>query len=483
MNFDYTLYKSLYSDIKNFNKNDAYEHYINIGNKENRICNKNMLIKIKNLYKGFNYEFFKKLYPEYLKLLINNSDIAIAYLYKNNITENINNLNDLLRLYPYFDYNFYMDLYTDLLKNGINNLEKSLIHYYRFGKNEKRFCNLMELLSFYEHFDYKFYIELYEDLPKNNINDLKSSIIHFHNFGRFENRFTNLIDLKNQYDGFDYKFYLSLYPDLLEKNIDTESKTLFHYYNHGKKENRIYNLQKFLEFNQFINKLIDKQMIKLKYINDNNYNNFQILTRTHNRPYSFNNNYNSLISQNYPKNHYNHLVSYHNNDTYNYLVNYNENITKLCVKEIKIIKDKDNIYPYNLYLNDLLQITNDNTWLIFVDDDDLFVNNYCLNGINSEINRIKKEHKNDNFILFWRVYRCDQLTGNTSYGKRDIDYNIALCGFTINSKYKDFLKFDTNKVAISIKNLSKILDVYWSNYIFTKIGQTNTIAGFNKKEI
>ena len=483
MNFDYLLYKSLYIDIKNLNKTEALEHFKNIGSKENRICNKYNFDKIKNKYKGFNFDFFKKFYPETQKLSINNSDIAIAFLYKNNITDNINNLNDLIKLYPYFDYKFYIDLYPDLSKNSIDNIEKSLIHYHKNGNNERRFCNLVELLNFYENFDYKFYLELYEDLPKNNINDLRSSIIHYHNFGRFENRFTNLKDLKTQYDGFDYKFYLNLYPDLLGQNINSEIKALFHYFNHGKKENRIYSLQKYLEFNQFINKLIDKQMIKLKYLKDNNYNSFQILTRTHNRPYSFNNNYNSLISQHYPKNLFNHLVSYHNLDTFNYLVNYSDNITKICIKEINIEQDKDNLYPYNLYLNNLLELCNNDTWVIFLDDDDLFTNNYCLNGINSEINRIKKERKNDDFILFWRVMRCDQLTGNTSFGKSNIDYNIGLCGFTINSKYKEYLKFDTNKVAFSIKILSKSLPIYWSNYIFTKIGQNDSIAGFNKKEI
>lgn len=293
---------------------------------------------------------------------------------------------------------------------------------------------------------------------------------------------TNITKLKKQHSDFDYNFYKRLYPDIYEK-YKTPSEGLFHYVKYGINENRIKNLNELIKFNKETNILIEKQTNQLSHINIENPNHFHILTRTNKRPTYFDRNYNIIISQQYPMKYINHIVSYHNNETYEYLNKYpiktikvKENIGK---KNISV----NNLYPYNLYLNNLVNaINNDDSWIIFIDDDDLFTNNYCLTGINHEINKFKQLSNNNNFILFWRVFRCDQLTGQTSYNQSNINLNIGLCGFCIHSSNKHLLNFTTNKIAYTIKEATKYLNVFWSEYIYTKIGNENSIAGFGATE-
>lgn len=369
-----------------------------------------------------------------------------------------------------FDYKFYISAYPDLK----NLTEKEAIeHYKKFGKKEGRIPNVNLLLKKYPDFDYEFYLRNYNDLIENGVNDKLSSIIHYNSNGIKEGRIYSLKNLKSKFPDFDYKFYLSLYEDLQDLS---EEQALFHFMVHGTKENRLKNNKELNKFRISIENLIDRQVIQLKKINMCNLNNFCILTRTNKREKAFSRNYNSIYEQVYDKDKILHLVSYHNSDTYNYLKKFN--VKKICLKETQIKKDLLNPYPYNLYLNDLLNnVGKKDSWIIILDDDDLFTNKYCFIGLNDEINKICEKVNHDKFLLFWRVFRCDQLTGQSSYQKSEINLNIALCGFVINSKYKDFLIFNTDKVAKTIKNITNDFEIHWSEFIYTKIGQYNTIAG------
>jgi hypothetical protein len=385
-----------------------------------------------------------------------------------------------------FDYKFYINTYDDL-KNLSE--KQALDHFNKFGKNEGRIAHTNSLLKKYPDFDFQFYLNNYNDLKENGINDKLSSLIHYHNNGIKEGRICSLKNLKSKFPDFDYKFYLSLYKDLQDLS---EEQTLFHFMHHGIKENRLKNNMELNQFRITIENLIDMQINQLKNINlnlnnhlnknlNNHLNNFCILTRTNKREKAFLRNYNSIFEQIYDKDKVFHIVSYHNFETYNYLKNFN--VKKIYVKETQIKKDLSNPYPYNLYLNNLVKSINEKkSWIIIIDDDDLFTNKYCFIGLNDEINKIYKKVNHDKFLLFWRVFRCDQLTGQSSYQKSDINLNIALCGFVINSKYKDIIIFDTDKVANTIKNISTGFEIYWSEFIFTKIGQYNKIAGYGAIE-
>ena len=376
-----------------------------------------------------------------------------------------------------FNYKFYISIYKDL-----ENLSESdaLEHYNLHGKQEGRICDIEYLKKKYKDFDYEFYLRNYPDLEVNGIKDEIDCLIHYYFNGESEGRFYSLKQLKDKFPNFDYKFYINLYKDLV--NILDEEKAIIHYNNFGLHENRLKNLEELISFKKGIEKIINLQKEQLKGISKLFYNNFfSILTRSNLRQKAFSRNYKSINEQIYDRNKFDHIVSYHNLDTFKYLENF-QNIKKIKVDETQIKKSNENPYPYNLYLNNLINSTNDNSWIIFIDDDDLFTNPYCLKGLNYEINTILNKIKHDKFMLFWRVFRCDQLTGQSSFQKSDINLNIALCGFVINSKYKEYLKFTTGKVANVIKEISYNFEIHWSEFIYTKIGQQNTIAGFGEIE-
>ena len=106
-NFDWEFYLDYYQDIKSgieINEKEAFNHYLNYGKEEGRICSKN---ELKN------------------NLVINLTD--------DDIKEQIKKYN--------FDWEFYLDYYQDI-KNDIENTEKeAFIHYISYGKEEGRICN------------------------------------------------------------------------------------------------------------------------------------------------------------------------------------------------------------------------------------------------------------------------------------------------------------------------------------------------------
>jgi hypothetical protein len=355
-----------------------------------------------------------------------------------------------------FDYYFYVQFYDD---NTYLNPYKALEHYNKFKKN-CRIPNLGILLDLY------------------NLKTINNAM-----FNELKGRKESIIDiLKKKYYDFDYEFYKNLYKnDLL--NINTDEDALMHYNYSGKYQNRIFNRKQLIEHTLKINKIIENDIVEQKNLFSKNKNKFSILVRTNKRPTCFQNIYNSIYSQKYDNKFINFIVSYHNDITYNYLKNY-DNIQLVKVEETKIVKNQKNPYPYNLYLNDLINKVSVDSWIIFIDDDDLFINNIVLQTINYEIEKIKNITKNNNFALFWRVKRCDQLLGDICYNTSNLNLQILpLCGFTIHSNNVNILKFNTNRVAMQINKLKNKLPIYWSKYILTKIGQNEQIAGFGFVEI
>ena len=99
-------------------------------------------------------------------------------IFKINIMNNLN-----------FDYKFYVTYYKDLIPNGINTPRKAQLHYYNFGKNEKRLKNWNEYLKSV-NFDKIFYILLNDDL-KDSFNTEKEIYNHYIDNGINENRVIN----------------------------------------------------------------------------------------------------------------------------------------------------------------------------------------------------------------------------------------------------------------------------------------------------
>ena len=358
-----------------------------------------------------------------------------------------------------FDYLFYVNFYEDVTNYSSY---QALRHYKKQTLTEQRIPNLYILLDLYN-------LKTINILEFNELKQKKESIISL---------------LKKKFRDFDYQFYMELYKnDFKNTRLDSYEKGLLHYYTIGRYQNRICNNNEIIQNKIKFNDIIVKDKIEQLNLVTNNKNKFSILIRTNKRPTKFNNLYNSIRSQNYSNELINLFVSYHNDVTYNYLQKYSD-IIPIKVEETLIKEDCNNPYPYNIYLNDLIKNIIDDSWIIFIDDDDLFINEYSIYSINYEIERIRKKIQNDDFALFWRVVRCDQLLGEICYNKPNLNLQILpLCGFSIHSKNANLLKFNTDKVALQINKLSEKIDIHWTKYILTKIGQENTIAGFNFAEL
>lgn len=124
-----------------------------------------------------------------------------------------------------------------------------------------------------------------------------------------------------------------------------------------------------------------------------------ILTRTSNRPNYFANNVNSVKSQTYKN--IKHYVSYDNDKDLSY-INKHDSVVPIKVDRDKLIKEDNygvfqtgKYSPHNLYFNELLSNI-ENGWVIILDDDDQFINEYS-------VEKIVKEIDNKDSIIIWQM--------------------------------------------------------------------------------
>lgn len=222
-NFDWKFYIFLYDDLKSINnKEDAYNHYINHGIKENRISNK-------ILYNSFDSDFYISNYSD-IAHLKNKKDAFFHYI---NYGIKEYRITDK-KLYNDFDWEFYIFLYDDL--KHIETKKEAYYHYLKNGIKEYRIYNKND----FKDFDWEFYIYLYDDLK--NITFELDALKHYILEGKSENRICN----KDYFKDFEWELYIYLYDDI--KNITSELDALKHYILIGKNENRIYNYNQLNSF-------------------------------------------------------------------------------------------------------------------------------------------------------------------------------------------------------------------------------------------
>jgi len=165
-----------------------------------------------------------------------------------------------------------------------------------------------------------------------------------------------------------------------------------------------------------------------------------ILTRTSNRPNGFRKNRESILGQTYKN--INHIVCTDDKDSINYikengitdylLVNREE-----LIQNDKSIDPKTGRYsPHNLYFNEMIKKV-ESGWVIYLDDDDRFVDNTSVEQIVNLINK-----SDEDTIIYWRM-----VYGNGHFLPLDMSNNqkpkiggIGSPCFTFNIKYgKDIL--------------------------------------------
>lgn len=180
--FDYEFYINKYPELKDFSKNKATNHFLNIGIKEHRIFNKKIL--------NFDYDYF----------ILNNECEHKNYIKVCNYF--IENLNELKFIYSskleLFEYDYYINKYSD-----IKNLAyfEACEHFLNEGIKENRLFN-----------------KILEEYSSNN-SSYDEYIKHIINI-KFSNRKINdntCIILENYFN-----FGLKTHTDLLSKTLDID---------------------------------------------------------------------------------------------------------------------------------------------------------------------------------------------------------------------------------------------------------------------
>lgn len=297
-------------------------------------------------------------------------------------------------------------------------------------------------------FDWKFYLEYHKDL---NIKDETTAIHHWKTIGMKEGRICN----KNGCN-FDWIFFKNYYSYLNIKNINDAHKYYIHTRNTiccyiklkqtiEKHNNIVINQE-----NNYIKKNKEEQLLN-------------ILIRTSNRPEYFKQAIDSIISQDYKN--YKIYVSYDKKESLEYLKNYNN----INIMEMNIINP--NKYKFNLYNNYLMDKVNDG-YILFLDDDDIYVHKNVFNIINDNLT------SNDDFLI-WKFMRPDKLIypiNNIKLG------TIDTTSFCFHSKFKNLARWDDKQCGdfrfVEMLLNKKKFKIKKIDYILTKTIFDNKIASF-----
>jgi hypothetical protein len=299
-------------------------------------------------------------------------------------------------------------------------------------------------------FDWKFYISNYKDL---NINDEKKAIKHWKTIGMKEGRICN-----SNGCNFDWVFYKNYYSYL---NIKTINEACNHYI-HSK--NFIcceIKLKETINKNMEISLEQSANYIKKKIYEEK----LNILIRTSNRPHYFKQAINSIINQNYKN--YKIYVSYDKKESLKYLTDYNN----INIEIIEMNINNPNKYKFNLYNNYLMDKVEDG-YILFLDDDDIYIHNNVFNIINDNLT------STDDFLI-WKFMRPDKLI----YPKNNIKLGtIDTTSFCFHNNFKNLARWGDKQCGdfrfVNSLLSKKNFNIKKIDYILTKTIFENKIASF-----
>lgn len=199
-------------------------------------------------------------------------------------------------------------------------------------------------------------------------------------------------------DVFDHKFYLDIYLDLNKNGIHTREQALKHFKQFGISEGRAFSKENMRDrFTQNLQNSVSA-ISKYSYTNgkylDNNVQ-FSILVRTSNRPDMCKKCIDSILSQTYHNFHI--YICYDDEKSLDYLHNYDTD-KRITYFPVKV--ESNEKYHFNLYCNLLMEKVSDG-YIIFLDDDDMFISPRVLEIINNQTDT--------NNIIVWRFLRPDKF--------------------------------------------------------------------------
>ncbi len=163
---------------------------------------------------------------------------------------------------------------------------------------------------------------------------------------------------------------------------------------------------------------------------------FNILLRTSGRPGYYKKCLESVLRQTYKK--FRIIVCYDDDETFDYVkhsnVHYSVRVNRIEIPSPRpFISDNvtgQRLYsPYNLYFNSMKQLCDPNGFIVFLDDDDNFIDHDALLRLYFNI-------KSKEDMLFWRVKFPNKLVPNDEFfGLKPACFQIASCGFSFHAKY------------------------------------------------
>jgi glycosyltransferase involved in cell wall biosynthesis len=266
---------------------------------------------------------------------------------------------------------------------------------------------------------------------------------------------------------FDHSFYIGTYTDLSEE-YDTKEKSQAHYLCWGKKEGRCCCLE---EMNYRYKKNYENAIESMNDFQNTSNKFFNILIRTSNRPEYFEKCIQSILRQNYTYFHV--YVCYDKKESLSYLEKYDENpqITHFFIDDASHKK-----YKFNLYCNTLLDKV-EKGYLLFLDDDNIFIGNRAL----EMINWCSGDHK----IITWNFLRPDRLIYksdiNSPLNLGEIDTsNVCICSSIKNdSSWTDEQYGDYNYYKPLFDNYES-KEKFYFDYTLTSTQFNNKIGNFGK---
>jgi glycosyltransferase involved in cell wall biosynthesis len=213
-----------------------------------------------------------------------------------------------------------------------------------------------------------------------------------------------------------------------------------------------------------------------------------IITRTSNRPLYFKECRRSIISQTYKN--VKHIIGVDDVASESYLTS----LPYTRIPSEKIL-DKDKIpyrkfwynppesqgespAPWNLYMNHLYKEVEDG-WVMFLDDDDNFVNEGSLKEICNHLN-------DENSLIIWKLIIDDAiLPTKQCFGNYPIPYEISGIGFMFHSKYLNLAQWDSwgaGDFRVIHNLFNNVKNTVWIDKVLTKT-QDGTHLGNGKDKI
>lgn len=252
------------------------------------------------------------------------------------------------------------------------------------------------------------------------------------------------------------------------KNITVSDAVAIHYESISRNKILGGNERFMVDYNRlmnFVNDFENKER-EIKRNKENKNPIINIITRTHDRPKHFKICRDSILNQTYKN--INHIVGSDID------CDYCDDYIKLELQEVQPKPDNLASYPapWNLHINVLHNYVKEG-WIMYLDDDDMFINENSLSII---VNHIENEDE----LLLWRVNINGRIVPDDNGFGKIIAGNISSIGFMFHSKYLpiDWVSWNFGDYR-AIKQLeNKKLKQKWINQVLTK---TQGVPNLGKK--